>query len=532
MSIPSNTERLVEAEYRRFQVTWSDVAQFLSRYKWPIVIAFFTTVLATYGVLSLYSDKYESRAGLLVKIGRENTDPPATAGSRGGTLVSSGVRKEEVASEVQILTSPDIVEQVVDRIGPARFQPSTVVPPGFVARAKFRLKQAARAVKAQWQEVLISLGLRKRLNEREKVIEGLMQDVSVTAEKETDVITIKLRAADAQLANAVLQEWISIYMARRVQIRANSGVTEFLTHETDVARQKLMEIEAARNDWKKEHALSLTAAQKETLIRQIRDQSAIHDQTLLEIGSLSGQLDQAHRMLTATPANVKTTEVETTNSPVQVFRDELAGLEVEKSKLLSKYEPNSEPVKLLDEQIGRLKQLISNEAPRQISSTTTELNPLAKSLELRLQEDSVRLEGLKERARAQADQQKALRDQLTALESSDAKLSDLERERQIAEDAYLTLVKRRHEAEITRELDRDRLSNVSVLSQPTSSIEPVYPKRELVMGLALVLGLMVGIGLSLVFELLSGIVRSSSELSQLTALPFLGRIRLPEGAGS
>jgi polysaccharide biosynthesis protein PslE len=522
----------MEAEYKRFQVTWPDVGQFLSRYKWPIAIAFLTTVLATYGVLSLYSDKYESRAGLLIKIGRENTDPPATAGNRGGTLVSGGVRKEEVASEVQILLSPDIVEQVVDRIGPARFQTSSAVPAGFVAQVKFRLKQVARAVKTQWEEVLITLGLRKRLNDREKVIEGLMKDVSVAAEKETDVITIKLRAADAQLANEVLREWVSIYLVRRVQIRANSGVAEFLTRETEQTRQKLEETEAARNNWKQAHELSLTAAQKETLIKQIRDQSAAHDQVLLEIDSLSGQLDQTRQLLRSTPANVKTTEIETTNSPVQVFRDELAGLEVEKSKLLSKYEPNSEPVKLLDEQIGRLKLLINNEAPRQISSSTTEQNPLAKSLQLRLQEDSVRLEGLKGRALAQAAQQKALTDQLNGLESADARLSDLERERQIAEDAYFMLVKRRHEAEITGELDRDRLSNVSILSPPTSSIEPVYPKRELVMGIALLLGILVGIGLSLVFEMLSGKVRSSNELSQLTALPFLGRIRLPEGAGS
>jgi succinoglycan biosynthesis transport protein ExoP len=523
-------ERLMEAEYKRFQITWSDVGQFLNRYKWPIVIAFVTTVLATYCVLSLYSDRYESRAALLVKIGRENTDPPATAGSRGGTLVSSGVRKEEVASEVQILTSPDIIQQVVDRIGPARFQPSTVLPDGFVARTKFHLKQAVRAVKADLEEALIALGLQKRLNEREKVIQALMKEVSVAPEKETDVVTIKLRTGDPRLGNDILQEWISIYMTRRVQIRANSGVREFLTRETEVARQKLETSESARNQWKQVHGLSLTVAQKETLIRQIREQSAAHDLTELEIKSLSGQLDQERRLLQATPSNVKTTEVETTNSPVQVFRNELAGLEVERSKQLSKYEASSEPVKLLDEQIVRLKQLIGNETPRQISSSTTELNPLAKSLELRLQEDSVRLEGLQGRALAQANQQKALSGQLNALEDADGKLADLERERQIAEDAYFALVKRRHEAEISGELDRDRLSNVSLLSFPTSSIEPVYPRRQLVMGISLVLGLVLGIALSLVYEMLSGKVRSPGELAELTALPFLGRIRLPEGA--
>ncbi len=530
--MPSPIDRLIEAEYKRFQFTWSDVSEFLKLYRWTIVIVFFTTVVATYCVLSLYSDKYESRASLLVKIGRENTDPPATAGSRGGTLVSSGVRKEEVASEVQILTAPDILQDAVDRIGPERFQPSKIVPDGFLARLRFHLKEGVRAVKAQFEEVLIALGLQKRLNDREKVIEAIMKDLSVTPEKETDVFTVTLRSSDQQLGNAVLQQLISIYLARRVQIRANSGVQEFLTRETSDARQRLEQAEAARNQWKQTEDLSLTTAQKEALIRQIREQSATLDQTILEINSLFEQIEQARQLRQDTPANIKTSEIETTNSPVQVYRNELASLEVEKSKLLSKYESTAEPVKRMDEQIGRLRELISNETPRQISSSTTEQNPLAKSLELRIQEDAIRLQGLRQRARIQAEQQKALQTQLKGLESADARLSDLDRERQIAEDSYLVLVKRRQEAEVTGELDRDRLSNVSLLSAPTSSIEPVYPKRQLIMGIALALGLLLGIGLSLIYELFSGRVRGPSELSQLTALPFLGRIRLPEGASS
>lgn len=528
----SPADQVLVAEYRRMRLTWSDVERFLRLYLKAIIVIFLATVLGAYAVLSMYSDKYESSAQLLIKVGRETVDPPATAAGRGGTLVSSGVRKEEVASEVQLLTSQDIVERVVNQVGPEKFKPSSVPPETLLGQIKFQVKKVARAVRAQWEDVLIALGIKKRLNDREKVIVALMQEVAVTQEKETDVITMKLRSASPALGNDVLKEWISIYLNRRLQVRENTGVSDFLLREANTARDHLSKVERARNKWKQQNRLSLASTQKETLIRQIREHDAAQNQTRSEIEALTGQVSEARRLLAGIPHNLTTSEIETTNPPMQIYRNELAGLELQRAKLLGQYEPQSERIRLLDEEISRLRELIRNEQAKQVSSATVAINPIANSLEQRLQEDSIRLEGLKDRDRLQSAQKQALESELSKLETADATLTSFEREKLLAEETYFGLVKRENEASIVTELDRSRLSNVSVLAPPTSSIEPVYPKRQLIMAIALALGLALGVGLSLLYEFMGGRVRSPDELAHLTNLPYLGSLHLPESTST
>jgi uncharacterized protein involved in exopolysaccharide biosynthesis len=526
------TDRMLTAEFRRFQLTWADVGAFLKEYSWAIVWIFLATVLATYSVLSLYSDKYETSAKLLVKVGRETVDPPPTASTRGGSLVTSGVRREEVNSEVQILTSQNLAEQVVDALGTDRFKAAAVPPEGFVARVKFEVKKLARVLKGYGEDALIALGLQKKLTDREKAITGLAKEIEVGQEKETDVITMRLKTSDPSLGKEVMSKWIEFYLEQHLAIRAYTGVREFLSAETGSARARLMDAEAARDKWKREHELSNTGTQKETLIRQIREQVGTRDVALSEIEMLTAQVAETRLQLSRLPGNLKVSEVEAPNPPMQIYRNELAGLELQKTKLLAKYQADSERIRLLDEEMARLNTLIANEEARQISQSTLEINPQVKTLENRLQEDSVRLEGLKRRVKAQTVQIADLRLELASLESADVRLLQLERERQVAEDLFFGLVRRANDADIGAGLDRSRLSNVSVMAPPTSTIEPVYPRRQLIMGVSLALGLLMGIGLCLLYDYMSGRARSANEVADATDLPYLGSVRVEQGSGS
>ena len=230
------------------------------------------------------------------------------------------------------------------------------------------------------------------------------------------------------------------------------------------------------------------------------------------------------------PRQIRTTEVETANPIIQTYRGDLAAAELEKTKLLSKYDAKSERIQMVNDEIARLHGLIAKEERKQISSTTLEINPLVNSLQSRLQEDTVREEGLALRATSETHQINALTKKIAALESADLRLSDLERERQVAEELYLGLVKRQSEASVSSELDRSRLSNVSVIAPPSTSIEPVSPKRDLVMGASLILGLLLGIALPLIRETLSGTLRTPEEFERISSIPYLGRLGPGEGA--
>ena len=215
------------------RITLAQIREFVPRYKWVIAGVFLFTTLSAYTALSLMTEVYEVHSALLVKLGRENLDGPVTA--RNGVL-STGVRREELGSEVEILRSSALFEQVVDDIGLEAFRVKRVPPPGVVARAKFYTKAGLRWAKRELQEGLIALDLKKRLSEREAAVALLTDDLTVVPQKEADVIGLDLRLADPALGVRIQETLIRKYLTHRVEVRRNRGVTlVMVTHDPSVA---------------------------------------------------------------------------------------------------------------------------------------------------------------------------------------------------------------------------------------------------------------------------------------------------------
>src|SRR5438874_960921 len=104
-----------DPNFSKSTVTWQDLYALLCRHRWIIALVFAGTVLGTYAALQLMTERYESTASLLVKLGRENAEIPSTVLKTG--LVTAGVQPEEINSEIQLLTSEPLAAAVVDKMG-------------------------------------------------------------------------------------------------------------------------------------------------------------------------------------------------------------------------------------------------------------------------------------------------------------------------------------------------------------------------------------------------------------------------------
>jgi polysaccharide biosynthesis protein PslE len=509
-------------ESGQVKITWSDLSSFLQIY-WPLICGiFFSTVITTYLVVSFLTDRYEVTTKLLVRLGREQLQPPPTV-STGSNFSSLTLRKEDVTSEIQILQSPDLVTQVVDVVGVENFKQKPVPPASFLGRIKFYLKQSVRKLKEMGNEVLIVVSLKKRLGDREQAIAWLLQSVYLIPERESDVISVQFRTPDPEVGVQILSAWIDLYLQRRLQVRQNTGVKEFLETEVKESREQLEQVELQKRQWKQSHLLSESKEQVALLLRQISDLSAEQSQTLREAETLNREIERSKALIAASQRNLPTKREESPNPILAKLREELTNLQIERSKLFTKFQERSEPVQNVEEQIARVAQLIEKENATQVFATY-ELNPLVSSVEQRLSERSIQLGGLKGKTEVQKQQRDKLEEELRTLADADAKLAEIERERQIAEQKYLEIVKRKQEADVAAALDLQRISNVSVLTPPISSIEPVSPRRLMMMGLSAVLGLLLGFGLSLLLKYLDDRVGQPTQLVELTGLPHLGTI--------
>jgi len=87
--LPTEPRRTVEED--AFRLTLPEIVAFVRRYALIIAAVFALTVVTAYGALNLMSELYEAQSSLLVKLGRENLDPPPTARN---AVFSTGLRRE------------------------------------------------------------------------------------------------------------------------------------------------------------------------------------------------------------------------------------------------------------------------------------------------------------------------------------------------------------------------------------------------------------------------------------------------------
>ena len=470
---------------------WTMVRQFLRRYWLLIAGVFATTVLGAYGAVSLMREEYAAGAKLLIRMGRENLDPPPTVRN---TFQSMGLRREDVNSEIHLLKSRRLIEETIADL---RIEPGEQG-----GERQAGLKAVARSVRGFWHDTLGGLGLRKQLSPMEGLIGALERKLDVTAEKEADVLSVTLVWPDRELAVRFLERYISAYQRRRVQVRQDAGIQALLDQAVEEAHRKLSRIEAEKLAWKESNRLSLPEDQKTLLLRQVRELAAERSQTMRDVEALNREIEETGHRIAATPAIASASRQETVSPVYQALRERLTKLQLERAQLLSSYQSESEKVRNMEGEIARVRELLEKEQANQISSVVYEPNPLRRALEQKLEQDSIRLQGLRSRMTLQTNQQAALESEVLAIERAQKRLTELDREQQIAEGNYLALIKRKQDADISAQQDQNRISNVSVLEPPVATFEPVYPRKSLLMLVACALGLGLGFGLALVLHYL------------------------------
>ena len=100
------------------QISVRDLASILFRHKLLICTTFLTVVVGTAVLTLLMPNEYESRMKILVKNTRSDVPitPERTTGTA-GTYFENEVSENQINSEIELLTSDDLLNQVVTESG-------------------------------------------------------------------------------------------------------------------------------------------------------------------------------------------------------------------------------------------------------------------------------------------------------------------------------------------------------------------------------------------------------------------------------
>ena len=165
----------------------------LFKRKWSIILLALMGIIVAAAVYSLYAPVYESDAKLLVRYVLERSAVDTIEGAKPG-----GGSKDEtdkvIGAEIAILTSWDLAVQVAQAIGPKRLLPHS---------GEAATETAAAGI--------VSSGL------------------SATSTKGSNIIFVSYKNRDPQIAPLVLQELLSRYFIKHLEVHRSAGAFDFVT---------------------------------------------------------------------------------------------------------------------------------------------------------------------------------------------------------------------------------------------------------------------------------------------------------------
>jgi uncharacterized protein involved in exopolysaccharide biosynthesis len=483
-------------------VSVRDVAGVLSRHKLLICVTFLAVVLGTAVLTFLMPNEYESRMKILVKNNRSDVPitPERTNGST-GNFFENDVSENQINSEIELLTSEDLLKQVATESGLYRG--------GSSFSAKLGLKSAPPSEAAQIEEAS----------------RRLAKDLVITPVKKANIIEVKYTSTSPATAAAVLRKVQDLYLEKHVKLHRPPGTYEFFKTQADQSEGQLQDAEKLLSGFQQSMNVVSLTQQKDQTVQKLTEAKSKMLETQTFLREVTDRIAKVQQQLQTLAPRVVT---QSRALPNQYSAERLNTLIVElqnrRTQLLTKFRPDDRLVQEVDAQIKNTRTALDRASRETATEQSTDLNPLRQTLEAELSRGRVDQAGAQGRYEMLVGQVQQYETQLSRLEGITAQYEDLNRKVKEGADNYQLYKKKAEEARITDELDQNKITNVSVAEAPIQPQLPVKPNRPLNLILGVFLGALLGIGSVVLAEFLRDTVLTPRELEVLTGKQVLASV--------
>lgn len=429
------------------------------RLRWWLVLLVFALVVAGTAGASIYlPKKYQAHTTLLLDV---KTDPLLA------TLMPSLATPGYIATQIEIIQSDRIAGRVVKMLG---------------------LAQNAAAV-AQWREETEGrIPLDKYFGDQ------MQKGLQVEAGKGSTILTVGFTASDPKFAAAAANTFARAFIDLSVELRVGPA-REYAGFFDERSKALRADLEAAQAK------LSAYQQKKGILVSAERLDMELSRLTSLETALAGAIADSAETSSRSRNAGTETSVDVQQSAAVQGLKAELARAETKLIEVSTNFGSNHPQRIQLEAQIAELKQQISSEM-RRVSGATSNVNRIA----------GQRIGELRALAAAQKRTVLSMR-----AERDEASL--LLKELETAQRAYETVAQRRTQLANESQADQASARVLSPAVEPLTHSFPNIPKNIVA---AVVVGLLLGLGAALGWEMLDRRIRSEADMVVGEGVPLLG----------
>lgn len=326
----------------------------------------------------------------------------------------------------------------------------------------------------------------------------LRKKLDVRPSRESNVVAIDFSGADPEFSASVANAFADAYIDTNLELKVEPAKqnAQWFDQRVQSLREQLEVAQRRLSDYQQEHGIIATDDRLDMEIARLAELS-----TQL-IAAQSMRVDSSSRQ--SQSGGYADTLPEVLQNPlIANLRTEVARQEGVVGQLASRL--GSQHPQYMDAaaQLAALKQRVEVETQRVVRSinTTGRVNVKRES-DIQAEVDAQKLRILE--LRAQRDQ-----------------ISVLQRDVEGAQRAYDLVTQRLTQASLE---SQSQQTNIAVLTRAFPPLEPSSPRLLFNVVIAVFLGLLLGVGIAPILELMDHRVRSPEELAQLTELPVWGVI--------
>ena len=463
-----------------------------------IMLAVFAGVTAL-GLVAAVGMKtsYTAYSNLIVRLGQEYVYNPQVGDAARGTAPESD---QVVQSEVEILSSTALKQRVIRRIGLDKLYPA-------LGRAYAKASSEA-----------------KRTEIEGAAVKAMDSALKIGTAPGTAVVRLSFDHAEPQMAAQALNVMIEEYLAYRSSVLAerDSGA---LAGQRLAFQNRLGVIDSTFQKFLADNGIGDFDTEKSSM-------GQLYTALITESYSLQAQLSEAQGRLTATNRSASTAPPE-----IGLYQDvdgsaatKLMQLKIDRQDLLSRYRPDAQPVRDLDQKIAALQALTSSPQGTAAGAKRVGVNPVYQSLQTEKNTLEAQTASIQARQAVVARELEQVTRRRQILAQLEPQYQALAREREVLSTNVRNFIVREQESEAAQALAAKSNDNIRVVERAQVPLKGKSLKKA-VLALGILFGgfsaLCVGLFLALLSRGYAGVAAVERSLD----LPVLAAMPLKRGAG-
>jgi len=502
--------------------------------RWLILGCFLLIFLATLYITFSAKPVYEAKSTIRIESPRSSNSILSQ-----NTNWSFYKLLGQLATEIEVLKSRSIAEQVVTKLG----LPLETNGSGYTKEELFESIKVSRAAIPGEYKILfekdgtfqmflednllmkshigkpveligLSFNLRPTLTAVPKKLEfkildfdsavrNFMKNSEAKPVKDTNIIKISVMGHDPIEVQRMVNTWAQEFVSQGLsynKLEARS-VREFLEEQLSVVSDQLDESEKGLQNFKESSQVVVLGVEAESKIAELAKFEAEKAAAVTEQEGIrrffkkieKNREDQSGDMdfwqVTAFPSLIN-------NQTIWRLKDQLVELSVRKKELNHVLEDTHPDLIVINSQIALVEADLKRQASSYIKALDSKIEALSATIDL-------------------------FQKELDRLPEKETQLARLKRNAKVNEEIYTLLLKRHKEAQISEAME---IGEIRVVDPAISPMYPVKPNKRLNLALGLVVGILMGITLACFAEYFDTTIKNWEDVSKQLDIPMLGSI--------